>query len=113
MMIYKPYDVVVVPFPFTDIKQVKKRPALVLSSSQFQQKNKHVTLLMITSALHTQWYEDHQITDLKSTGLKADSIIRQKVFTVDRRVILKKIGCLSKGDKVALATKLASHLPKF
>ena len=31
IMIYEPFDVIVVPFPFTDSLKTKRRPALVLS----------------------------------------------------------------------------------
>ncbi len=49
-MIYKPFDVVVVPFPFTDSGQAKRRPALVLSQhSNFGNKIGHSILAIITS----------------------------------------------------------------
>lgn len=34
MKTYKPFSVIVVPFPFTDSHHVKKRPAIVLSSEE-------------------------------------------------------------------------------
>ena len=33
-MIYKPYDIVVVPFPFADIVATKNRPAIVISKAK-------------------------------------------------------------------------------
>jgi mRNA interferase MazF len=80
-------SVVVVPFPFADSAKHKKRPALVLSTEQFQRENAHVTLAMITSAKHSDWYDDHRIIDLVSAGLGAPSLVRQKLFTVDVRLI--------------------------
>jgi len=75
-MIYDPYSVVVVPFPFTDKPIEKKRPALILSSRKHQEQTLHATMLMITSAKHSSWPSDYIITNLKTTGLKAPSLVR-------------------------------------
>lgn len=107
-MIYRPFSVVVVPFPFTDSAKKKKRPALVVSSETFQQKNGHAILLMMTSAKHSKWYGDFLVKDLKSTKLPVESYIRQKVFTMDLRLIQRKLGALSKKD-ISLVKK---HLKK-
>lgn len=98
MTIYKPFSIVVVPFPFTDIAKAKKRPALVVSTERFQKENAHISLLMITTAEHSEWFGDFLITDLKTTGLPVTSYVRQKIFTVDARLIEKQIGHLSKND---------------
>lgn len=99
-----------VPFPFTDRHQTKKRPALVLSSTEHQRENEHATLAMITTASHTAWHGDHKIRDLESTGLKAESIVRQKIFTLDIRLIDRTIGSLGNPDRRAVNKKLNEHL---
>ncbi len=106
-MIYKPYSIVVVPFPFTDVAKIKKRPALVISTEEFQKENGHASLLMITSAKHSKWFGDYIMKELKTAGLSADSCIRQKIFTIDLRLIEKQIGCLTKKeiDSVKLLLK--------
>lgn len=109
-MTFKPYSVVVVPFPFTDSGKAKTRPALVLSLESFQAKNGHVTLAMITTAKRSDWYGDTNIRDLESAGLPVDSIVRQKLFTIDERLIQKQIGSLSSRDKKAVVKALAVHL---
>lgn len=49
-MIYKPFDIVVVPFPFTGAARSKRRPALILSDNMnFGNKIEHSILAMITS----------------------------------------------------------------
>ena len=55
-MIYEPFDVVVVPFPFTDSIQTKRRPALVLSQNEhFGNEIQHSVLAMITSQKNAPW----------------------------------------------------------
>jgi mRNA interferase MazF len=102
MTIYKPFSIVVVPFPFTDVAKAKKRPALVISTEKFQRENAHVSLIMITTAEHSDWFGDFLITDLKTTGLPVVSYARQKIFTIDSRLIEKQIGHLSKKDSDAI-----------
>lgn len=108
--IYKPFTVLAVPFPFTDSSQIKKRPALVISSKTYQKETDHISLLMITSSKHSQWYGDYLITELEPTGLTAKSIVRQKIFTIDMRLILKEIGILSEKDKKEVSKRLQEHI---
>ena len=102
-----PFDVVVVPFPFTDRGATKRRPALVLSSSAFNQKAAHSVLAMITSAGQSSWPGDHLIKDLDTAGLPAECVIRLKLFTLDHRLVIRKAGTLGPADqkKLQLAWK--------
>jgi mRNA interferase MazF len=64
------FDVVVVPFPFTDRAASKRRPALVLSDADaFKAATGQVVLAMITSAKHAGWPLDILIEDLAAAGL--------------------------------------------
>ena len=109
-MTYEPYTVVAVPFPFTDKNQVKRRPAIVLSSEQHQEQSHHITLLMITSAKHSQWESDYLLTNLSTTGLTAPSVVRQKIFTLDIRLVIKKLGKLALPDYKEVITRLKKHI---
>lgn len=85
-------DVVVLPFPFTNLKNSKRRPALVVASL----KGDDIILCQITSkarddryaiALHKQ--------DLKTGKLNVESVIRpNRLFTADSSLILYKLGTL-------------------
>ena len=110
-MTYKPYDVVVIPFPFTDIKANKRRPALILSGdAKFNKKSGHAVLAMITSQKNPEWSLDTPITGNRQAGLKAPSKVRMKLFTLDNRMIVKKIGELTGRDKRAVKGALRSLL---
>ena len=93
-MVYEHGDIVVVPFPFVDNANAKSRPAVVLSSSSFNEENNHTILAMITTASSITWKSDIEIQDLQDAGLPTKSFIRMKLFTLDNRLIKKKIGKL-------------------
>jgi mRNA interferase MazF len=106
---YDHYEVVVVPFPFTDINTVKRRPALILSSSKHFNNNAEASIMaMITTVAHSSWPLDVVVHDLDVAGLPAPSIIRMKLFTLDHRLILKKIGELSKRDQQTVSKNFRS-----
>ena len=106
--IYKTFDVVTIPFPFTDQKGVKNRPAIVISSDKtFNNDSGHSIFAMITSARHNLWPLDISIKDSKSCGLEKPSIIRLKLFTMDHRLIINKIGKLSLLDQKSIKKNIS------
>jgi mRNA interferase MazF len=107
-MIYEPFDVVVVPFPFADSAQTKRRPALVLSQhTNFGDKIGHFVLAMITSRKNAPWPLDSEIINKKQSGLTAPSIVRMKLFTLDNRFIIRKVGRLSDSDQKKVKQSLS------
>lgn len=103
------YDIVKVPFPFTDIHAEKVRPAIIISSAKyFNARTGASVLAMITSLKSDRymWPTDIEITELKSAGLPAPSVIRFKIFTLDHRLILQRLGVLSKTDQESFRDKL-------
>ena len=89
-------DVVLVPFPFTDLSATKKRPALVISYTDFNKKNQDILVCQIT---HNLKQKHHSIStnnkNLESGNLAVESLIKaNKIFTLDKSLIIKKIGKL-------------------
>lgn len=112
-MIYKIFDVVVVPFPFTDKLRAKRRPALVISSEKsFNTPSGYTVLAMITSAQHVPWPLDVKITDLEAAGLAVACCVRMKLFTIDNHLIIKNIGKLSAVNRKQAQLALKKLLEK-
>lgn len=106
-MTYEQFDVVVVPFRFTDTSGTKKRPALVISDAvTFNTPLRRSVMAMITSTTHSSWVLDVPINDLASVGLRAASIVRMKLFTLDDALVVRRIGTLSEVDKTAVQAAL-------
>ncbi len=102
------WDVVIVPFPFTEARGTKRRPALVISRRTFNQ-NGHTVFAMITTRAHHPWPGDTELQDRAAAGLRLPCIVRLKTFTLDNRLILKKIGHLSSPDR----RRIAGHFDRF
>ncbi len=87
-------DVVVVPFPFSDLTQSKRRPALVISKLE----GDDIILCQITSQAIK---DNHAISiddnDFEEGGLKQPSNVRpNRIFTADSHIILYKVGNLKR-----------------
>ncbi len=114
-MICNRFDVVKVPFPFTDKDATKTRPALVISNSEFNRANNSTVFAMITSSTKTAWLHDTAIIDFKDAGLTIPCLVRMKLFTIDNGFILKRLGQLSGVDVGRFElnfSKLTSHNQK-
>ena len=103
------FDVVAVPFPFTDRPAMKRRPALIVSSAPFNQAHAQSILAMITSA-RSGWPSDVALQEWRRAGLHVPCKVRLKLFTLDDALILSKLGRLSKHDGEAIANALVSAL---
>jgi len=109
---FERFEVVRVPFPFTDRQAEKNRPALIVSDrAAFNRPAGHSVMAMITSAGHAPWPLDVSIADLKSAGLPAPSIVRFKLFTLDHRLVRGKLGRLAGKDRVKLQKAMRMLLP--
>ncbi|MBE0557840.1 MAG: type II toxin-antitoxin system PemK/MazF family toxin [Proteobacteria bacterium] len=83
-------DVVVIPFPFSDLSQSKRRPALVLSVLQ----GDDLILCQITSkSIKDNYAIPVDENDFEFGSLNLESNIRpNRLFTADNHIILYRIG---------------------
>lgn len=108
---FKPFDLVLVPFPFTDRTTSKRRPALVLSSEAYLSDSGQLICAMVTTAKRSSWKSDVELKDWKQAGLPVASKVRMKLFTLDHRMILKQLGHLSEPDAGRIGESLGQILP--
>lgn len=85
-------DIVLIPFPFTDLAGSKNRPALVLVSG-----GTDIILAFISTLI--KWREDTDIL-LKpdnENGLKRESVVRlSKLATIDKDLALGRLGTIDR-----------------
>ena len=93
------WDVVRLPFPYTNRPVHQYRPALVIMSSNGTGNPRLLWVLMITSAENRGWSGDVEIADLAGVGLLAASVVRTaKIATVEMDMA-ERIGRLALPDR--------------
>jgi mRNA interferase MazF len=97
-------DIVLIPFPFTDLSGNKLRPALVLAENTLD-----ITVSFITTQLQWQEPTDIMLQPQTKNGIKKLSIVRlSKIATIDKSLIVGIIGSMSSTQILELNQKLKS-----
>ena len=101
-------DVVVAPFPFSDLSATKKRPALVVATPT----GDDVILCQITSqAVADSYAVPLADRDFTSGGLRQASTIRpNRLFTAESSIILYRAGTLTADKMQGVLAKLVRIL---
>ena len=108
---YESCDVVLVPFPFSNLLTTKKRPAIVISSLQYNTLYSDIVIIAITSQLQkTLGIGECLITDWQTAGLLKQSIIKPAIATIEQNLVLRVLGKLSGNDLLSLKAALLSIL---
>ncbi len=108
---YRRGDVVLVPFPFTERRVSKKRPALVVSSDEYIAACSDVVVAQITGRLDAPARPgDHRVKDWRGAGLTGPSLLRARLTTLHAGVVLRRLGRMSGEDMRAINRSLITAL---
>ena len=111
---YKRGDVVLVPFPFTDLSSAKQRPAHVISADSFNSIRDDVLVTAITSQIPAQLAADEfaiPAGELAACGLPKASILRlTKLVALHRRLMIKRIGILPTATVIQVLAQVAAAI---
>jgi len=103
-MNYSKGDVVLLPYPFTDLSTSKVRPAVVISSN----KGKYADLFVvpITSRTKNLGAGEFQLAGWQSAGLNVPSAVKRGCVLVDVALFRKKVGSLATADLNSLSASI-------
>ena len=104
---YKQWDIVLVPFPFTNLKQTKKRPGLVVSPDQYNSEGSDVIIAFMTSKLDGLSRKgDYSILNWELSNLPKPTLVRMKFATILSSIIIIKLGHLHSSDISSFSKQL-------
>ena len=93
-------DIVLVPFPFTDQSTSKKRPAVVVSSFEYNKNRQDLVLMAVTSQSKSATvFGEVFVTHWEKAGLLKPSAIKPIFTTIEKKLVLKQLGQLLPDDQ--------------
>ena len=111
MTAYEPGDVILVPFPFGQRAGGRKRPALIISGTDYNRGTGQVVIAQVTGRVSgSSRVGDCLIQDWSAAGLLGPSIVRARVATVESGLVLRKLGALTPDDLAAVLAAVQSVL---
>lgn len=90
-MEYYQGDIVIVPFPFTNLKTAKVRPAVVVSNEHINKKTEDVILAAMTTTIRNDEFSFELHNSFLSYPLRKSEVRCNKLFTCEKRIIHKVI----------------------
>ncbi|MBI4675327.1 MAG: type II toxin-antitoxin system PemK/MazF family toxin [Chloroflexi bacterium] len=92
-------DVVLIPFPFSDLNASKTRPTVIVSVPEFQAIHGELLLAYLTSNVAQPHPTlDYILADWQATGLLKPTVMKPRLAVVHESLVKFKIGTLSQRD---------------
>ena len=110
-MAFQRGDVVLIPFPFTDLTATKTRPAVVVSSAAYQSVRSELLLAYVSSQVAKAIAPiDHILNDWQAAGLLKPSFVRPKIAAIEPKLIVHQVGRLVAQDMDEVDRRLRSAM---
>lgn len=104
-------EVVLVPFPFTNQAESKKRPAVVISSPAYHTNRPDLLIMAITSQARTTLdFATFPVVDWQAAGLLKSSFAKPVLTTLEQARVIRSMGSLSPRDQHSLRQMLTQIL---
>ncbi len=108
---FSPGDVILISYPFGEGAGVRKRPALVVSSSAFNQETGELVIAQITSRVSAPARPgDYAIAEWREAKLPRPALVRARLATLACSLVLRRLGSLSEADFQGALAALKSQL---
>jgi mRNA interferase MazF len=104
---YSKNDVIIVRYPFSDISSSKVRPAVVISAPHVSED---VFVIPLTSGTISLLAGEFVLADWAKAGLNVETAVKRGIYTVNKKLIIKKVGKLSTSDFKRLESSLREWL---
>jgi mRNA interferase MazF len=100
-------EIVLVPFPFTDQSGSKRRPAVIVSSAAYNRERIDLVIMAVTSQIRPSGgFGEVFVAGWQAAGLLKPSAIKPVLTTIERGLVMRRLGQLIEQDRNALRQAL-------
>lgn len=93
---YSKGDVVLLPYPFTDLSAQKVRPAIIVGSTKKKQTD--VFIVPLTSRTDNLREGEFVLKDWQKAGLNVATAVKKGCILINTELVLCKVGVLDRKD---------------
>ncbi|MBI4707186.1 MAG: type II toxin-antitoxin system PemK/MazF family toxin [Candidatus Omnitrophica bacterium] len=104
---YLKNDVIIVHYPFSNVSSSKIRPAVVISVPHVSED---VFVVPLTSRTISLLPGEFVLADWVKAGLNVETAAKRGIYTVNKSLIIKKVGKISLSDSERLESSLREWL---
>jgi mRNA interferase MazF len=110
-MAFQRGEVVLVPFPFSDLTTTKVRPAVVISGSLYHATEPDLLLAALTSRVSAATGPlDYVLSDWQAAGLRFPSAFKATLVTLEPSRVIHRVGTLTSRDLAEVSRRLTRAL---
>ncbi len=110
-MTYNQWDIILVPFPFTNLRGVKRRPALIISPDNYNRFESDLIFAFLTSNVTSSpSIGDYHLKNWKKSGLPKPTKFKLKIATILQSEVIKILGKLYAADRNKIKTILIDSI---
>lgn len=85
---YNQREIILIPFPYSDLTGIKQRPALIISNEKLNKTSDRICCLITSNKIK----HGILINDFEEGSLPLKSWVKpSRIFTIDERIIRKKL----------------------
>ena len=106
---YNKGDIILIPFPFTDLTGMKKRPAIIISGNKLNSTKDRICCL-ITSNPEAEGITIKQENYTEQPLPYKSKVKPQRIFTISTNIILKQLSTVNKEFQERIKQELNTYL---
>ncbi len=108
-MMYNQGDIVLIPFPYTDLTGTKQRPALIISNEKINNTEDRICCLITSQPSNDGLVIDKN--DFTSGKLPFKSWVKpHRIFTISERIVRKRLCTVNKAFHSKIVEEVVSNI---
>ena len=108
-ILYKQRDIVLIPFPYSDLSDLKKRPALIISNAKMRHHEDIICCLVTSNPTKEGILLENQF--FEGALLPYVSWVKPyRIFTLKKNFIIKKLSSLKQAEYNKIFKEICSYI---